>query len=88
MSTFHERLKNEVSLDGDSKPILDSQFGAVLVLYTGGTIGMKRNDDLGKLKELCYALVISNWRVGPGVRGLLHKAVIVLAFAITVNLSG
>lgn len=36
------------SFDGETKCIVDSKFGSVLVIYTGGTIGMKINRDGGE----------------------------------------
>ena len=36
-------------VDGETKDLVDSNFGLVLVLYTGGTMGMKLNSDKGKL---------------------------------------
>ena len=33
---------------------VDSNFGLVLVLYTGGTIGMKLNSDKGKLAIVSF----------------------------------
>lgn len=37
--------------DGETKSLVDSHFGSVLVLYTGGTIGMKINEDGGIVHE-------------------------------------
>lgn len=41
MESYRQRLQKHGSIDPDTKPIADSEFGVVLVLYTGGTIGMK-----------------------------------------------
>ena len=38
-------------VDGETKDLVDSNFGLVLVLYTGGTIGMKLNSDGGNIDE-------------------------------------
>ena len=37
--------------DGETEDLVDSNFGLVLVLYTGGTIGMKLNSDGGNIDE-------------------------------------
>lgn len=49
MATFAERLHEDEARakDGDTKSLEEIQFGLVLVIYTGGTIGMKLNSDGG-----------------------------------------
>lgn len=48
MTTFAERLhEQKTGADGDTKLLQEIQFGSVLVIYTGGTIGMKLSKDGG-----------------------------------------
>lgn len=56
MASFVERMNADTSFDGESKSVVDSKFGSVLVIYTGGTIGMKLNNDGG---EVGWVIVFS-----------------------------
>ena len=42
--------------EGERKAVIDSKFGNVLVIYTGGTIGMKINGDGGMCSACDVAL--------------------------------
>lgn len=47
MSTYRERLQEQGSLVAEAKDVADGEFRNVLVLFTGGTIGMILNEDCG-----------------------------------------
>lgn len=58
MGTFlRERNSQDLCVEPDTKRITDGEFGTVLVLYTGGTIGMKIKDAGGKLVAKAYQFV-------------------------------
>lgn len=45
-----------------------SDEGKVLVLYTGGTIGMMRNKDEGKVNHILQTKIIHKTVLGKGAR--------------------
>jgi len=51
VNTRHHHLP----LEGNTQSLVENEFGNVLVIYTGGTIGMKLNKQGGKsLSEYYY----------------------------------